>query len=280
MKKRLMLALMLILCAALLAGCSEEKRYNVKTEDGNQQTQQTQQNLGEQPGQPEEEIDPLAEEDDYTAGDDAAVEDDEWEAAELPEPPVVTPTAAPTVRSEYAGATPVVIDPIDKPTPTPVPPLTVTYVTYDATNIGLSFEGPAGWTKDASASDAFVLQNPNDRIDYRAQLELQATQVSSDYSVSDLESVINSMLDAIGSSMEFEEYDPSQTAERTLLGKNGVYANYSGTLADGRQVYGRVHAVCVDKVLYTVHLTAPRAQWDEYKEMVYDHLRDTLTITK
>ena len=272
MKKRLMLALMLILCAALLAGCGEEKRYNVKTEDGNQQTQQ---NLGAQTGLTEEEIDPLAEEDDYTTE-----EDDAWEAAELPEPPVVTATSAPTVRSEYAGATPVVIDPIDKPTPTPVPPLTVTYATYDATNIGLSFEGPAGWTKDASASDAFVLENPNDRIDYRARLELQATKVSGQYSVSDLKNVINSMLDSIGTSMAFEEYEPSQTAERTLLGKDGVYANYSGTLADGRQVYGRVHAVCVDKVLYTVHLTAPRAQWDEYKEMVYDHLRDTLTITK
>ena len=43
---------------------------------------------------------------------------------------------------------------------------------------------------------------------------------------------------------------------------------------------GRVHAVCVDRVLYTIHITAPRAQWNDYKEKVYDHLKDTLTITK
>ena len=59
-----------------------------------------------------------------------------------------------------------------------------------------------------------------------------------------------------------------------------MYANYTGTLNDGRQVAGRVHAVCVDKVLYTIHITAPKAQWNDYKEKVYDHLKDTLTITK
>ena len=72
-------------------------------------------------------------------------------------------------------------------------------------------------------------------------------------------------------------------ADFALLGKNGVYANYTGMLLlDGEQVQvaGRVHAVCVDKVLYTIHLTAPRAQWNDYKDMVYDKLRDTLTIVK
>ncbi len=255
MKKRLMLALMLILCAALLASCGETKRYDVLSynNDGTQQTNDTA-------------MDPLAEEDD-------------WEAPALPTQVVVTPTPAPTVRSEYAGATPVVIDPIDKPTPTPVPALTVAYTTYDAIKLGLSFEGPAGWLKDDSAADTFIIQNPNARIDYPATLTLRAEQVSSDYSTSDLKTVINSMLNAIGGA-GFDEYDPSNTDTRSLLGKTGVYANYTGTLNDGREVAGRVHAVCVDRVLYTIHITAPKAQWNDYKEKVYDHLKDTLIITK
>ncbi len=255
MKKRLMLALMLILCAALLASCGETKRYDVLSynNDGTQQSTGTT-------------ADPLAEEDD-------------WEAPALPTQVVVTPTPAPTVRSEYAGATPVVIDPIDKPTPTPVPALTVAYTTYDAIKLGLSFEGPAGWLKDDSAADTFIIQNPNARIDYPATLTLRAEQVSSDYSTSDLKTVINSMLNAIGAA-GFDEYDRSNTDTRSLLGKTGVYANYTGTLNDGREVAGRVHAVCVDRVLYTIHITAPRAQWNDYKEKVYDHLKDTLTITK
>ena len=256
MKKRLMLALMLILCAALLASCSGNgKKYDVKSANtGSAQTQQSAANTDE-------------------------VEEEAWEAPALPTQVAVTATPAPTVRSEYAGATPVVIDPIDKPTATPVPALQVSYTTYDAIKLGLSFEGPAGWLMDDSASDTFIIQNPNALIDYPATLTLRAEKVSADYSTSELKTVVNSMISAIGTA-GFDTYSPSSTDTRALLGKTGVYANYSGTLTDGRQVYGRVHAVCVDRVLYTIHISTPKAQWNDYKEKVYDHLKDTLTITK
>ena len=268
MKKRLMLALMLLLCAMLLVSCGEKQKFDVLTAPtGN--NQQTQQNMGAQSTLPNEEdnYDPLAEE-------------DAWEPADLPDQPVVTATPAPTVRSEYAGATPVVIDPIDKPTPTAVPKLAVSYVGYDAKTLGVSFEGPAGWTKVEDTDGTFILQNPNARMDYAATLTLRAEKVAGDYSTDSLKSVVNSMLDSIGASVEWANYDPSQTAGRTLLGKDGVYANYTGTLATGEKVAGRVHAVCVDKKLYTIHLTAPQAQWNDYKDMVYDKVRDTLTIVK
>ncbi len=276
MKKRLMLALMLILCAALLCSCSGDgKKYDVLTSQ-NQGSQQTQQNLGAQNNNaqvPDEEIDPLAEEDDYTG-------DSEYWGETLPtQVPAASATPAPTVRSEYAGATPVVIDPIDKPTPTPVPGLNVTYATYDATKLGLSFEGPAGWTVTVNDAGSYTLENPNANMDYRAFLTLTAQKVNDDYSASDLKTIVKGMLDSIETA-GFEEYNPSQTASRDLLGKAGVYANYTGTLLDGRQIAGRVHAVCVDKKLYTIHLSSPKAQWEDYKEMVYDELRDTLTIVK
>ena len=268
MKKRLMLALMLLLCVVLLASCGEKQKFDVLTAP-NGGTQQTQQNLGAQTAQQNQadSFDPLAEE-------------DTWEPADLPDQPVVTATPAPTVRSEYAGATPVVIDPIDKPTPTAVPKLAVSYVGYDAKTLGVSFEGPAGWTKVDDTAGTFILQNPNARMDYAATLTLRAEKVASDYDTNGLKSVVNSMLDAIGASVEWDDYNPSQTAGRTLLGKDGIYANYSGTLATGEKVAGRVHAVCVSKTLYTIHLTAPQAQWNDYKDMVYDKIRDTLTIVK
>lgn len=270
MKKRLMLALMLILCAALLASCSSnDPKYPVGSSQ-NGDTQQTQQSADTPAG---ENASPLDEEDDYTGSDEY------WGGVTLPTQAVATPTPAPTMRSQYAGATPVVLDPIDKPTPTPVPKLTVSYTAYDAIKLGLSFEGPAGWLMDDTAADTFIIQNPNARVDFLATLTLRAEQVSSDYSTSELRTIVNGMLDAIESS-GFEDYNPSQTAGRTLLGKDGIYANYDGTLNDGPQVAGRVHAVCVDRVLYTIHLTAPKAQWEDYKELVYDHLRDTLTIIK
>ncbi|MBQ3156276.1 MAG: hypothetical protein IJB81_05040 [Clostridia bacterium] len=254
MKKRLMLALMLILCAMLLASCGDSQKFPVTSSPSDGQSgaaNKPQQNNATQ----------------------------EWAGVALPTQVVTTATPAPTVRSVYAGATPVVLDPIDKPTPTPVPKLSVTYTAYDAVKLGLSFEGPAGWLKDDSAADTFIIQNPNARIDYPATLTLRAQQVSTNYSSSDLKSIVKGMLDSIETA-GFDRYDPSSTASRDLLGKSGVYANYEGTLNDGREVYGRVHAVCVDKVLYTIHLTAPRAQWNDYKEMVYDHMRDTLVIVK
>ncbi len=262
MKKRLMLALVLILCAALLAACSgEEKKFNVLSSNNGANQSTNQSNQGENP---------LAEEDDYSG---------EFVPAPLPTQARPTNTPAPTVRSEYAGATPVVIDPIDKPTPTAVPKLAVTYVPYDAIKLGLSFEGPAGWTKVEESSTAFVIQNPNARMDFKAMLQITAEKVSSDYTTANLKTIVNGMLSNIGSA-GFEDYDPSQTANRELLGKLGVYANFTGTLTDGAQVAGRIHAVCVDRVLYTVYLQAPRAQWEDYKDMVYDKLRDTITITK
>ena len=266
MKKRLMLALMLLLCAVLLASCGEKQKFDVLTAQNNG-SQQTQQNMGNQAAQnqPDQAEEP--------------VNDIDWTEAVLPERHTPTDTPAPTVRSEYAGATPVVIDPIDKPTPTAVPKLAVTYVAYDANKLGLAFQGPAGWTKDNTSSDTFIIQNPNTRIDYPATLTLHAEKVNADYSTANLESIVRGMLDSIGDA-DWDDYNPSQTAPRTLLGKNGVYANYDGVLADGRQVAGRVHAVCVDKKLYTIHLTAPAGQWNEYKELVYDKLRETLTIVK
>lgn len=269
MKKRLMLALTLLLCALLLCACQKEKRYNVLTSQNNGTTQQN-----NQEPVPGVDYDPLAEEDDYT-------EDEAYWGGEIEIPVTNAPTntPVPTVRGEYAGATPVVVDPIDKPTPTKVPDLVVNYTAYAATGLGLSFEAPAGWVPNEATAGTFILQNPDARMDYAATLTLRAEKVSADYSTSQLETTVKGMLDAI-ESVGFEDYNPSKTAGRTLLGKNGVYANYDGVLNDGRRIAGRVHAVCVDKVLYTIHLTAPYEQWNSYKEKVYDHLRDTLTINK
>ena len=46
------------------------------------------------------------------------------------------------------------------------------------------------------------------------------------------------------------------------------------------EVAGRVHATCVNKVLYTVHVSYPKAYTDTYKKQVYDHLRDTIMISQ
>lgn len=287
MKKRWIVALALLVCLCLLTACktSEPEKFQVKTLPTSGSTGNTGSTgaAGTTDGSVlvgDEYMDPLAEEDDYNNYDDS-----NW-MEELPTAQPATPTPAPTIRGEYAGATPVPIDPIDKPTPTPVPPLAAfTYRSYEATKLGLSFEAPAGWTVDSSDPAYYSLTNTSGSLNYQAQLVLHAEKVSVQYSESELKNAVKSMLNAIGASEVVVEFSPSDTASRPLLGATGVYANYSATLSNGARIRGRVHATCVEKVLYTVHLSAPADYWDlegenDYKDGVYDKLRDTIKITK
>ncbi len=222
---------------------------------------------------------------DYDAGDyDPSSEEDsgvgEDGVVEIPLTDTDEETPVPTIRSEYAGATPVVIDPIDKPTATPLPALSFEYTTYDATKLHLSFDGPVGWTVDDTSSDTFIITNTSSNADYQASMTIHIASVTSDYSSSQLTSEVKNMLSNVKSSMDFSSFSPSNTASRTLLDKAGVYANYTGTLSDGTKVAGRVHATCLNKVLYTVHITYPRGYRDTYVDNVYSKMRSTIKITQ
>lgn len=271
MKKQWILVLAMLLCLCMLTACQSDEettRYDVLTDSNLGSVTADEKKPAQQPEG--DEYDPRVEEDNYV-----------WEVY-TPVPQVETRTPAPTVRSEYAGATPVLIDPIDKPTPSPVPPLNITYKTYDATKLGLSFEGPAGWRVDDSAANSYTIQNPDMAIpDYAATLTIRAEKVDAQYTKKQLEDVVEGMLDAIDQDPSLKSFDGTDTASRALLGKDGVYANYDGVLSTtGRKIAGRVQAGCVDKVLYTIHITFPVEYEDEYIDKVFHHLRDTIKITK
>ena len=189
-------------------------------------------------------------------------------------------TTAPTMQSEYAGATPVIIDPVDKPTPTPLPKLNITYNTYEAAALHMTFEGPAGWTVDDSNPDTYVLTNPDSSMDYAASLTVRSITVNKQYSKSELNKEIKGMLDTLRSSGDYSRFEPSNTANRTFLGTTGVYANYKAVLKDsGTQIAGRMIVACVDKTLYTLHVTYPRGYTDYYVENVYDKFRHSVKLT-
>jgi hypothetical protein len=179
----------------------------------------------------------------------------------------------------YAGSTPIPLDPVDAPTATPKPTLTFTYVDYSAAKLGVSFKGPAGWVTDDSADNVFTLSEPSEQIkDGQAcVLNIYAVPVSSNYSESDLVTEIKQRLTTISES-GYSEWKPSYTATRFLLGSKGVYANFTGTLLDGTQVGGRIHAVCVDKVLYCLQITYPLGYKDDYLS-AFSQLRESFKRT-
>ena len=187
-------------------------------------------------------------------------------------------TPAPTMQSEYAGATPVLIDPIDKPTPTPLPKLAFTYSTYEVPSLHLSFDAPAGWLADDSASDSYTLTNPDPSMDYAAKLNIRVVPLGKNYNKNELTKEVKNALDTIASD-GFQKFERSNTAARKFMNSDGIYANYSGTLTDGAKIAGRIIMACSDKMLYILNVSYPQGYRETYVDGVYDKFRHTVKVT-
>lgn len=276
MKKRILLALMLVVCVAALCACqSTGSKYTV-VNSTNPQSQATQ-NLSTTS---EATNNPTTNFDDGSY-DPASEEDLGSDLGDFEEIATAVPaTEVPTLRSEYAGATPVLLDPIDKPTPTPVPEITFTHQTYEATKLHLTFDAPSGWVVDDSVADTYTLTNPDPSMSYTASLTVTATAVSSQMDKTALASQVSAMLDALKAQSGVKSFSPSRVDDRTLMDQAGKYANYTAVLDNGEEIAGRIQAACVNKVLYTVHITYPKAYKDTYVKQVYNTLRDTIKVTQ
>lgn len=219
--------------------------------------------------------------------------------------PVETPV--PFQASEYAGATPAPIDPINKPTPTPVPKIEYKdsdYVTYTATELHLSFDGPAGWILEGPTSwepgsdimDTYTLTDPNMSLDYQAQIRIREVPVNKQYTNGELDKEVKAARDSIRSALGFSKFDnydlasynfikvqdASSTAEKpkySFIENRGRYTRFKGTLKEnGAKVAGRVIANTHDKTLYILAATYPGGELQEAFENVYRKVRDTLII--
>ena len=274
MNKKRLLCLVLALCALTLTACQQKEVFDTLPPEGRPTEQVT--------AEPAQDLfgSAVVGPTNYDDGsyDPASEEGGDWEDVEEEETAAVQ-TAAPIIQSDYAGATPVIIDPVDKPTPTPLPTLSMSYVTYEAPALHMTFEGPSGWTVDDSMSDTYVLTNPDPSMDYAAQLTVRMVPVNKAYSKSELTREVKGMLDTLSGSGELTSFSPSNTAERTFLGGTGVYANYKAAVREtGAEIAGRLIVVCVDKTLYSLHVSYPRGYTDFYVSNVYDKFRHSVKI--
>ena len=164
------------------------------------------------------------------------------------------------------------------PTPTPLPTLAFSYTTYEASSLHMTFDAPSGWIVDETQSDTYTLTNPDPSMDYAAYLTVRVIPVNKNYSKSELAKEVKGTLDTLNATMEYTKFEPSNTAERTFLSTTGVYANYKGTLKDGTETAGRLIVACVDKSLYTLHVSYPRGYTEFYVENVYNKFRHTVKL--
>lgn len=176
----------------------------------------------------------------------------------------------------YAGSTPIPLDPVDMPTPTPRPDLSFTYASYVASTVGVTFEGPVNWMVDESMPSMLVLSEPDNQVRDGQQcvITLSAEPVSSNYDKGDLKTHVNQRLDTLYVS-DFTEWKPSYTATRYMMGTEGVYANYTATRNDGVVIGGRIHYVCIDKVLYGLEIVFPQGYKDDFLD-VFGEIRSSM----
>lgn len=175
----------------------------------------------------------------------------------------------------YAGATPIPLDPIDMPTPTPRPSLTFSYGTVIAEKLGITFEGPVGWAVDVSAADAIVLTDPVTYDNVNATMTIRISPVDSDFKLADVKNEVRSMLAEIGQ-YNFAKWEVNDLSARTLLKKDGYYTNYRGEYYDGTVIRGRVMVALLDgNKIISVHMAAPGWFNESYMNVV-SHMRDTL----
>jgi len=272
MQKKSVLCLVLVLCAILLTACQQKETFpnqpQAAATDAPTTVQAESQTLFENATVTSQNYDdgtydPSSEE----GGDEEDLTGEGAMAANSP---------APTMNSEYAGATPVLIDPIDKPTATPLPTISFGYTTYEAATLHMTFDAPSGWLVE-EGSDTYTLTNPDPSMDFAAQLIIRAVPVAKQYNKNELTKEINGMLTTI-KEQGFTKFEPSKTASRVFLNSDGIYANYNGTLDSGVKMGGRVIAACVNKTLYILHVTFPQGYRETYVSNVFDKFRHTVKL--
>ncbi len=225
------------------------------------------------------EADALSEEDDTVAGTVDTLDFDPGFVAQTSLFSLNTQDDPNATAYPYTGSTPIPLDPIDGPTPSPQATLSFTYISYSPASVGVTFEAPAGWIADDTFNEVFTLSEPESQMK-NGQLgiiNVYAVPVTSNYSEAQLAQEIKQRLNTIGS-LNFTEWKPSLTATRYLMGSKGVYANYYGTLVTGVEVGGRIHAATIDNVLYCIQITYPLAFREDFMN-VFSQLRETIQRT-
>ena len=282
-KKTICLALVLC-CALVLTACAQQATYpNQPKQDSASQSSTEQQPVTGQADMSAASEAAPAQQINFNNGSYDPASEEGGQSEQIGDTAQNAPavTNAPMMQSEFAGATPVKIDPVDKPTPTPLPKITFSYTTYNAPNLHLTFEGPAGWIADDLAADTYILTNPDPSMDYEAKAEIRTIAAGKDYTQKELVKEAKAQAEALQGTGSFQSFSASDTATRTFINGNGVYIAYKGTLNDGQEtgVAGRIIVNTVNKVLYVLHVSYPRGLADTFADGVYNKIRHSMKLT-
>lgn len=152
-----------------------------------------------------------------------------------------------------------------------------TYASYTANKLSLTFESVAGYIVDDSDTSSFKLTEPSELVKDKVPVEilLSIRPVNNSYKAADIPADLRASLKDMGQ-VNFQRWEPSGTAARTLMNAPGHYANYRGVRTDGSVLRGRIHmALLPNNRLLTLQITNP-ANYNTDYENVYGQIRKTL----
>lgn len=186
-----------------------------------------------------------------------------------------------TLQLDNPLATPVAVDPIDKPTPTPAPTPNYMYETYTSDSMGISFSIPYSWLLNPSTNQETTLQFVEPKSEmmepdgYQTRLTIERFSAGLNQTAADARTRLESVLTELEGM--FTTFKANDIATASIGGASGYYCYYRATYNDGTKEYnmrGRVVIVAHEKDLFQIRLTAP-SNWYSYYNYVYRQIRQT-----
>ena len=178
-------------------------------------------------------------------------------------------------------ATPVAVDPIDKPTPTPNPTPTFWYDQFVSEEMGISFNVPGTWLLNPNTNQSTTLQfvEPQsemmDEGGYQTRVTIEKVDMGLNQTAADAKDRLELVLEELKQS--FTTFTPGNIATQQFGDAKGHYCYYRAEYNNGTKTYamnGRIIIFANGKSLYQVRLTAPR-NWYSYYEYVYRNIRSS-----
>ena len=179
-------------------------------------------------------------------------------------------------------ATPVAVDPIDKPTPTPAPTPNFIYDTYTNDVMGVSFSIPYTWLLNPNTNHATTVQfvEPKremmDPDGYQTRITVEKYNMGLTQTAAEARERLESIVEELGAS--FTTFTPNAIDSASFGEGKGYYCYYRAEYNDGSKLYemnGRVIVIAYGKALYQIRLTTPR-DWFSYYNHLWRKVRSTI----
>lgn len=199
-----------------------------------------------------------------------------------PEPTITPRPLLGEVERADASATPILIDPIDKPTRPPV--IFDPYVEYISNNLNIKFEVPQYWqvTGDEPGSGTLVFSEPAHDIRSGQGAAASVVVAVSNLSAAQTENDASAAIDQIMNELrnEYETLETSSKADNSMLGQKGKYVTYwIDQPIEGQEkplrMRGRCLVVPVNNKLYMLRYLCPAEYNSDYIEVFYK-IRSTI----